>query len=175
MPRFFPVCPSARGGQIDGVPRLSPVLALAFAAALPLRAADADLARFGTVTIRPSTAYLVIAAVTMTMPPFARHDGVYTSSYFAKVFPYFYFNEKGRIWITGPDDALRLVARGKPIDFKGRAVSDGGDPRRVEGHVTPTGRLRGNIEVRVFISRRLYLTYDTTYELTDAPTSVTAR
>lgn len=156
--------------------RLLTPLALAVLAAAPLRADD-SLARFNVVDIKPSTASIYIATVTMTMPPFVRKKVVYSSTYSAKVFPYFLFNEKGRIWIVVPDDLLRRAANGESVDFKGHALSDSGDERRVEGHATPTGPWGGKIRVRVFVTRRISLNYDTTYELKGAagPPAATPR
>ena len=147
---------------------LAPLLAAA-ALAAPLRGADDPLARFAVVAIKPATASLIVASVTMTMPPFTRKKVVYSSTYFAKVFPYFFYSERGRIWIAIPDADLLRAARGEPVDFKGQAVSDAGEPRRVAGHAVPTGPAPGRIRVRVFVSRRIALNYDTTYELRGAP------
>jgi hypothetical protein len=159
------------------VRRLLNPLILAILAGAPLRADD-SLARFSIVDIKTSTASIYIATVTMTMPPFVRKNVVYSSTYSAKVFPYFLFNEKGRIWITVPDEVLRRAATGQSVDFTGRALSDSGDERRVEGHATPTGPWGGKIRVRVFVTRRISLNYDTTYELKGPevpPTAATPR
>ncbi len=147
---------------------LAPLLAAA-ALALPLRGADDPLARFAVVAIKPATTSLIVASVTMTMPPFTRRKVVYSSTYYAKVFPYFFYSERGRIWIAIPDADLLRAARGEAVDFKGQAVSDAGETRRVEGHAVPTGPTTGRIRVRVFVTRRISLNYDTTYELRGAP------
>jgi hypothetical protein len=146
------------------VKRFYPALAFTLAvAASALRAGD-DLARFSQVAIKPATAFIYVGTVTMTIPPFVRHNDVYSSTYTAWVFPYFY-SEKGRIWITVPDDALRRVANGQSVDFTGRAVSEDGEARKILGHASPGGTMGGNIQVRVFVTRRISITYDTTYEL----------
>ena len=93
------------------------------------------------------------------------------------MFPYFY-TEKGRIWITVPDDALHRVANGEAIDFTGRAVNDSGDERKVAGRAVPTGRSLGSIQVRVFVTRRISIDCNTTYEfvgLAEPPPPVTPR
>jgi hypothetical protein len=105
----------------------------------------------------------------MTMPPFVRKNIVYSSTYSAKVFPYFFYNEKGRIWMIVPDELLRQAAAGHPVDFVGHALSDSGEERRVQGRATPTGPTSGKIRVRVFVTRRISLNYDTTYELRGSP------
>jgi hypothetical protein len=134
------------------------------AVAAPLCAGDPP-GRFDVVAAKPATASFIIGTITMTIPPFVRRNTVYSSTYAAKIFPYFFYNEKGRIWIEIPDDDLRRVALGQPVDFKGHAISDSGDGRRIEGRATPTGPLTGRLRVKVFITRRIGLTYNTTYEL----------
>jgi hypothetical protein len=144
--------------------QLTPVTLAFLLAAAPLRA-DESLARFNVVDIKPAVVSIFIATVTMAMPPFVRKGATYSSTYSAKVFPYFFYNEKGRIWIVVPDDLLRRAAKGQPVDFIGHATSDSGDERRIEGHAVPTGPLSGKIRVRVFVTRRISLDYDTTYVL----------
>jgi hypothetical protein len=152
---------------------IAPVVLVLFAAAT-LRGADDAMARFNVVDIKASVANLYIASVTMTMPPFVRKKAVYSSTYYAKVFPYFFYSERGRIWIVVPEADLRRAAQGQPVDFVGHALSDSGDERKVEGHAVPTGPTGGRIRVRVFISRRIALNYETTYELKGAPNPVAA-
>jgi hypothetical protein len=154
--------------QIHGVRRFLGPIVLALISFVPPARAEESLAQFDVVDIKPSTASLYIATVTMTMPPFVRKNVVYSSTYAAKVFPYFLFNEKGRIWIIVPDEDLRKVSLGLPVDFVGHALSDSGDDRKVEGHAVPSGPTSGKIRVRVFITRRISLNYDTTYELKGA-------
>lgn len=145
--------------------RTAALAAIALAAAAPARSAEEALERFDRVEIRPTTSSLFIATVTMTMPPFVRRDTVFSSTYSARVFPYFFWSESGRIWIVVPADKLSRVASGEAVDFTGRGLSESGDERKIEGHATPTGPLGGNIRVRVFVSKRIFLTFDTTYEL----------
>lgn len=144
---------------------LTPIVLVLLALVAPLRGADGALDRFGIVAIKPATTSILVATITMSMPPFIRHGVVYSSTYSAKVFPYFFYNEKGRIWITVTEDDLRRSAAGKPVDFKGHALSDSGDERRVEGHAVATSPWGGKIRVRVFVTKRIALNYDTTYDL----------
>jgi hypothetical protein len=177
MPASFPVCPRAPAGQIRHVPRLSPALAFFLGAAASALGGGDDMARFSEVSIKPATAFIYVATVTLTIQPFVRHKAIYSSTYSARVFPYFY-TEKGRIWINVPDDALHRVANGEAIDFTGRAVNDSGDERRVAGRAVPTGVSLGTIQVRVFVTRRISINCDTTYEFVgpaDPPSPVTPR
>jgi hypothetical protein len=147
------------------VRRFTAAVLAVLALSAPLRAAD-PLAKYATVDIKACTTSIYIATVTMIMPPFVRRNAVYSSTYYAKVFPYFLFNERGRIWIAITDDELRRAEKGEPVSFTGRAINNKGDERRVDGNATPTGPRSGNIRVRVFVTRKISLTYDTTYELT---------
>ena len=127
------------------------------------------LTRFNTVAIKTASTSIIIGSVTMTMTPFQRKKVVYSSNYYAKVFPYFFYSERGRIWIVVPDEDLQKVARGESIDYKGHAVSDSGEERRIDGRAMPTSPTTGKIRVRVFVTRHISLTYDTTYELQGQP------
>jgi hypothetical protein len=147
---------------------------LVLLAAAPMRGAEDPMARYNVVDIKPSVASLYIASVTMIMPPFVRKNTVYSSTYYAKVFPYFFYSERGRIWIVVPDADLRRASQGLPVDFVGHALSDSGEERKVTGHAVPTGPSGGKIRVRVFITRRIALNYDTTYELKGPANPVTA-
>src|ERR1017187_9372840 len=123
IPARFPVCPRACAAQIRRGLRNAALVALALSAAAPVRSADDDLARFNLIDIKPTTSSLFIATVTMTMPPFARRDTVFSSTYSARVFPYFFWSESGRIWIVVPAEKIRRAALGEPVDFTGHGIS----------------------------------------------------
>jgi hypothetical protein len=129
--------------------------------------AEIPLTAFGRVTVAPTKTSIYVGRVSMTMPPFVRSGSVFETSYVAKVFPYFFYNEEGRLSVEISDEALRRLERGEPIDFKGRAVRDDGAERRVEGRATPVDAARGKIKVRVFYSRRIELNFNTTYHFPD--------
>lgn len=95
-----------------------------------------------------------------------RKNGTYESTYTANVFPYFFSNEKGTLAITLPDESLRKLERGEPVEFSGRAVNTDGEERRITGKATPeegAHALRGKIKVRVFVSKRIELIFNTSY------------
>jgi hypothetical protein len=143
--------------------RTWPILA-ALAAASALLAADSfPSERFARIEVTPTKTSIYLGSVAMTMPDFVRAGESYTSSYTAKVFPFFFYNEAGTMKVDIPDDDLRRLARGEPIDFKGVAVRDDGAERRVEGRATPADDRSGKIKVRVFYSKRIELIFNTTY------------
>lgn len=147
-------------------PWLLTLCALAALCLAPARADDAMLARYRRVEIAPTKTSIYIGTVSMTMPAFTRHAATYTATYTAKVFPYFFYNETGTLAIDVSDDALRQLTRGEPITFTGRGQNTDGEKRHVEGRAVPTDATTGHIKVRVFISKRIQLIFNTTYRFT---------
>ena len=119
--------------------------------------------RFSRVEVAPAKTSIYLGSVTMTMPTFVRVNGGYDAPYVAKVFPFFFYNESGRLRVEISDAALEQLGRGEPIEFTGRALRDDGAERRVEGKATPTDASSGKLKVRVFYSKRIELIFNTTY------------
>ena len=140
---------------------LPPVAALALA--LLARGEEAPLSRYATVTVETAKTSIYVGSVTLTMPVFTRQAGTYATTYAAKVFPYFFYNEKGRLWIDVSDENLRTLERGETVSFTGHARSDGGEERRVEGRAVPADAVSGKIKVRVFVAKRIELIFNATY------------
>ena len=144
----------------------------AWCAAVSLRGAapvnDVALTRYDRLEVASTKTSIYIGRVTMTMPTFVRSGGTYEAAYTAKVFPYFFYNERGRLTIDISDEQLRALDRGEPIEFKGRGISTDGAARHVEGKATPTSATEGKIKVRVFVSKRIELIFNTTYRLAGA-------
>ncbi|MBL9201422.1 MAG: hypothetical protein JNL39_13005 [Opitutaceae bacterium] len=149
----------------------SAAIALAFAGMV--RAAEAGLRRYDRVEIAPTKTSIYVGTVSMTTPAFTRTGDVYESGYAAKVFPWFFESESGRLRVEISDEGLRRLERGERVEFSGRAVSSTGAERRVEGHATPEapGAPQGKIKVRVFVSKRIELIFNTTYRFPDASAS----
>lgn len=147
------------------LPALLGVLVLAFAA----RGAEPSLSRYDRVDVATTKTSVYIGSVTMTMPTFVRKNGVYEAAYAAKVFPFFFYNEKGKLFIGVSDDTLRKLERGETIEFTGRGVRDDGIERRVEGKATPADAAGGKIKVRVFVSKKIELIFNTTYRFAPEP------
>lgn len=126
----------------------------------------APLANFSRVAIEPTKTSIYIGTVSLTMPAFSREAETYRSSYVAKVFPYFFYNEHGTLTISLPNDGLQRLEKGEVVAFSGRARNSAGEERRVEGKATPavdTAGMSGKIKVRVFVSKRVELIFNTTY------------
>jgi hypothetical protein len=143
-------------------PLLLAAVVLSLGAAV-LRADEAPLSRYATVEIERTKTSVYIGSVTMTMPPFTRKDGVFHSTYTAKVFPYFFYNDKGRIEIEIPDEVLRQLERGETIQFIGSGHSEKGETYRIEGRAVPANATSGKIKVKVRVSTKIELIFNTTY------------
>ncbi len=123
-----------------------------------------DYYREATVDTARTSIY--IGAVTLRMPPFEREGAIYSSTYSAKVFPFFFYNEAGTLSITLSDEELRQLAAGERVYFKGEAFNKEGEPRRVEGQADPADARSGKIKVRVWVSKNIELIFNTTYRFT---------
>jgi hypothetical protein len=151
--------------------RRAATLALSFALGVigtSLHAAERPLSEYARVEVPPAKTSIYVGTVTMTLSSLARVNGAYESTYVAKVFPYFFYNENGKLRIDLGDELLRQIERGEPIEFRGRAVRADGAERRVEGKATPADATSGKLKVHVFYSKRVELIFNTTYRFPDA-------
>ncbi len=141
-------------------------------ASAPLPAASAPAwspSHFARVDVAPTRTSIYIGTVSMTMPTLERRDGRYETTYVAKVFPYFFYNEQGTLTIDLAETELRRLAAGESVEFSGRARNTAGEARRIEGKATPTDARSGRIKVRVFVSPRVELIFNTTYRFPASP------
>lgn len=122
---------------------------------------------FDRVAVPPAKTSIYFGTVTMTMPDFHRTGNSYESSYAAKVVPFFFASETGRITIEISDEMLARLEKGEPCDFHGRGVRDDGAERRIEGTAIPIDNRAGKLKVRVIVSRHLELIFNTTYRFED--------
>lgn len=139
------------------------VALLGSALALAAENAELPLQAFQRVDIAPTKTSIYVGTVSMTMPTFQRRGITYSSSYVAKVFPFFFESEKGQLSIDLPDEDLRRLERGEVVQFTGRGINTDGDERRIEGRAIPTDAHTGKIKVRVFVSKKIQLIFNTTY------------
>jgi hypothetical protein len=133
-----------------------------FSLTLTVRA-EKPLSDFHRIEIATTKTSIYIGNVTMTMPTFVRDGDAYRSTYHAKVFPYFFSSEKGTISINATDDMLRRLERGEVVEFTGQGRNTDGEERHIEGRAMPTDAITGKIKVRVFVSKRIQLIFNTTY------------
>ena len=65
--------------------------------------------------------------------------------------------------MTITDDDLARLAKGEAVDFKGEGRSEDGETRRVEGKATPADPVSGKLKIRIFVSAKIELIFNTTY------------
>lgn len=150
------------------VPGFAACVTLLLGASVRCGGAETTSPTYASVVVAPTKTSIYVGSVSMTMPAFGRVNGGYETTYVAKVFPYFFYNENGRLRVEISDESLRKLARGEAIEFQGRAIREDGAERRVEGKATPTDARTGKIKVRVFYSKRVELIFNTTYRFPDA-------
>jgi len=124
---------------------------------------------YSEVNVAPTRTSIYIGTVSLTMPTFRRDGLSFRSTYICKVFPYFFYNEKGTLFIDVPDADLDRLAAGETITFSGQATNIDGEPRRIEGRAVPASPTDGKIKVRVFVTAKIELIFNTTYYFPKAP------
>jgi hypothetical protein len=131
--------------------------------AFALACASSAAAPHDRVRVEPVKTSIYVGSVTLTPTEFVREGGEYAADYRAKVFPYFFYNERGRLRIAFSDDALARLARGETVAFEGQAENTDGEPRRVTGRAVPADARTGKIKVRVLVSPKIELIFNSTY------------
>jgi len=123
---------------------------------------------YSEVTVEPTDTSIFVGTVSLIMPPFTRRGDVYRSDYVIKVFPFFFYNERGNIWIEFSDDQLRHIERGETVFFNGRATNSDGEGRGIKGRAVPeaAGADYGKIKVWVRVSKRIELIFNAVYRFT---------
>ncbi len=117
----------------------------------------------GSVVVERSRTSIYVGTVSLTMPPLARDGLSFRGTYVTKVFPYFFYNESGRLTIDLPENAFVRLAAGETVHFTGDAQNTQGEPRRIEGRAVPASAHEGKIKVRVFVTPKIELIFNTAY------------
>lgn len=137
------------------------MLAFALISGLPAAEVRPDPSR---VEVAPTRTSIYIGLVSLTTPNFIRRGDRFESTYTAKVFPYFFANETGSLGIDFSAEQLARLSRGETVEFTGSATNHEGQSRRIEGKATPANALAGKLKVRVQVSPKIELIFNTTYE-----------
>lgn len=145
-------------------------LALASDTGRAEEAAKTPLKGYETVEVAASKTSIYLGYVSMTMPTFVRKGEAFESTYVAKVMPFVFYNESGKLSVQFTDEMLRQLERGEAVDFRGLAVREDGAERPVTGRATPAGvgTREGKIKVRVAYSKKIELIFNTTYRFPEA-------
>lgn len=151
--------------MVAGV-RLLP-LWLALLISVPLPAGEPAPA-FDRVEVPAMKTSVYVGTVTLTTGAFVRTGEAFESTYEAKVFPWFFWSEHGRIAMRVPAAELARLARGERIEFTGDARNQRDKPRRVTGHAEPADATSGRIKVRIHLDD-LTLVFEGAYRFVPPP------
>jgi hypothetical protein len=121
-----------------------------------------------TVKIETSKTSIYVGNVTLSTTPLRWEDGVYSADYRAKVFPYFFSNEKGHLTISFSAADVARLDRGEVVYFKGEAQNTDHEKRRIEGRAVPADAKHGKIKVRVFVTPKIELIFNSLYQFEEA-------
>ncbi len=102
-----------------------------------------------SVTVAPVKTSIYVGSVTLITGVFQREGDVFNTTYEAKVWPWFFWSESGRISITLPQSELLRLSRGERVEFKGEAFNQKNKPRHVTGHADRVDAATGKIKVRI--------------------------
>ena len=137
---------------------------LLLALLLPLLTARAaeDSGRFSVIHVAPARTSIYIGRLTVTPGPFQRTATGYKADLGVDLAPYFYHDD-AHVTIEVADAKLGDLQNGKAIDFRGRVIRSNGQSRRLTGRAIPTGPNGGLIEILVYLTSQVTVSFSTTY------------
>lgn len=146
------------------------ILCLGSVSALGLAAETAPDApvptEYARVEVEPAKTSIYIGSVSLRMPIMERAGGSYRTTYVAKVRPYFFYSEHGELEIDFDAEQIARLRAGERVTFTGRARNNHDHPREITGHADPIDATSGRIKVRVRVSRKIELIFNTDYRFT---------
>lgn len=127
-------------------------------------ASDALTPGASRVIVAPMKTSIYVGSVTLTTADFVQAGDEFTSTYEAKVRPWFFWGETGRISIKLTGSELTRLALGQTVEFKGEATNHKNKPRTVTGRAQPAEALAGKIKVRI-MADGIELIFNGSYQL----------
>jgi hypothetical protein len=106
-------------------------------------------AAWDSVSVAPMKTSIYVGSVTLTTTDFKRDGDKFTTTYEAKVRPWFWWNESGRATITLPLAELEKLSKGGRVDFTGDGTNHKGKPRPITGYAERADDTSGKIKVRL--------------------------
>lgn len=147
----FPFAHRAAGHMVEAM-RLCLLISVLLSGALaPLRAdvPAAAVTGWDRVDIAPMKTSFLIGSVTLTTEPFVRSGSTLAANYEAKVWPWFFWSERGRITIALTDANLASMAKSETAEFTGNATNHKNKPRHVTGRTQPVDASSGKFKIRI--------------------------
>lgn len=136
-----------------------------------LRGAQPDEDPFRFVAVPACKTSIYVGTVTMIPGRFERRADHYVASYEAKVFPFFFYSEKGTLRIDMDQAALERLQRGENVAFKGEALNSSGEKRKLEGSAQPENGRSGRLKIKIFVSSSIKLSFPARYSFESGPKS----
>ena len=102
---------------------------------------------------------------TLTVSPLRRIKDVFEGEFDMKVTPYFFKNDKGKLAIVAPDEAIAKLTSGAPVDITGTATTKSGKDfvvRHINAEATPVDAQHGLLKVWLKVDER-ELVFQTKY------------
>lgn len=119
------------------------------------------------VNIAPMKTSIYVGSVTLSTKTFERHGSTLSTTYDAKVFPWFFWGETGKITITLADAELTHLAKGETAEFTGEAFNHKNKPRHVTGRAQPIDSTSGKMKIRIKVDD-IELIFNGTYRFETA-------
>jgi len=132
----------------------------------PLLAAQ-TAASYNKVTVETSSTSIYIGKVTLIVGTLTRKDGYISGDYKAKVFPYWFMGEHGTFRLKASDEDFARIAKGEVVEFVGDAQSSDKEVRKITGRATPADAATGKFKVRIFVTEKIQLIFNSTYKFGD--------
>ena len=108
-----------------------------------------NIGDWDAVTVAPLKTSIYIGSVSLTTGEFRREGDKFSTTYEAKVWPWFFWGETGSITINLPPADLQKLASGERIEFTGEAFNHKNKPRKVTGRADRIDGASGTIKVRI--------------------------
>ncbi len=106
---------------------------------------------------------IYVGSVTLTTKVLERQGSMLATTYEARVFPWFFWSETGRITLTLSDANLASLAKGEATEFTGEAFNQKNKSRKVTGRVQPVDISSGKIKLRI-LADGVELVFNSTYQ-----------
>jgi hypothetical protein len=119
------------------------------------------------VTVAPMKTSIYVGSVSLTTGELKREGDKFSTTYEAKVRPWFFWGETGRITITLSLADLEKLGRGERVEFTGEAFNHKNKPRKVTGRAERTDGATGKIKVRIGVDDT-ELIFNGTYRFNNA-------
>ena len=161
------VCPHQANSH--SIPMRLPACLLCFllGAFSPLYAqsrAGLTSAQWDRIGVAPMKTSIYVGSIKLTTGVLERQGSSFSTTYEAKVLPWFFWSESGRITINLSDAEFANLAQGHTAQFTGDAVNQKDKPRKVTGRAQPADATSGKIKVRV-MADGIELIFNGTYHL----------